>query len=158
MLLSEFLRGPWWQYARYRLKPRTLKNMVRALDLNVVPLLKNPDIATIKKRDVLALHVAMADRPVHANRAVSYLASVLSVAIDQGLIPEPNPAHGIRDYPEHHRERYLTQEEQERLWKAIPSTPEGHLMRVMLLTGARPGELQYARWEWLNGNLLRLPD
>jgi integrase len=55
-----------------------------------------------------------------------------------------NPAKGIERYPEQKRERYLSTEELKRLSGVLAKHPEqskANVIRLLLLTGARRGEV-----------------
>jgi integrase len=81
---------------------------------------------------------------------------MLSLAIKWGWRSD-NPARGIERYPEAKRTRYLTPNEFERLTKALAKYPDtvrrpdfarqvANIIRLLLLTGARSGEVQKAEW------------
>jgi integrase len=60
-----------------------------------------------------------------------------------------NPARGIEREPEERRERFLTPAEIGRLADALAAHPEklsANALRLLLLTGARKGEMLSARW------------
>lgn len=101
----------------------------------------------------------MSATPTMANRAFLMLSVICSNAVDNNVI-EHNPCHRVKMYRENKRERYLTQDEQRRVIAALPDTPEGKLILLLLLTGARPIEWQAAQWDWINmeTGMLRLPD
>ena len=61
-----------------------------------------------------------------------------------------NPARGIEKNAEETRERYLTPDELMRLSTALHKLPNqvaAHAIRLLLLTGARRGEVLAAKWE-----------
>lgn len=89
-----------------------------------------------------------------ARRAVGLLGGIFTYAIKQGMRPD-NPAHGIEKGKDERRERFLTSEEIQRLTKtmnAMEKAKELHpysvaIVRLLLFTGARRGEITNARWE-----------
>jgi integrase len=63
---------------------------------------------------------------------------------------ESNPAKGIERNTEYHRRRYLSGEELVRLTKALAKHPDkeaANTIRLLLLTGARRGEVLSMRWD-----------
>ena len=107
--------------------------------------------------DIETLHRSMRRTPVHANRTVSLLHRMLNLAIRWEWITS-NPAEGTERYPEEKRQRYLTPAEIGRLAAALETYVEqahrpkqaqsiADAFRLLLLTGARRGEVLAAKWE-----------
>ena len=64
-----------------------------------------------------------------------------------------NPATGIERNPENERQRYLTADELKRLGAALGASKRyasANAVRLLLLTGARRGEVLSARWGQLD--------
>ena len=106
---------------------------------------------------------------VVANRCLALLSKMLNLAEVWGWRAEnSNPVRHIEKYKEGRRERYLTAEEFARLGDALTtSAREGRespfalaAIQLLILTGARLGEILTLRWEHvrLNEGVLRLPD
>jgi integrase len=115
--------------------------------------------------DVEAMHRAMAETPIAANRAVAALSKAFTLAErwkwrDRGT----NPCDFIEDYPEETRQRILSPDEVSRLWDVLEGwdaeVPIAPLVKLLLLTGCRTGEWRCALWSWvdLERGLLSLPD
>ena len=76
------------------------------------------------------------------------MSKMFYLAIRWGM-RETNPAKGLERNIEHHRRRYLSGEELGRLVKALAEYPDrqaADIVRLLLLTGARRGEVLSARW------------
>jgi integrase len=60
--------------------------------------------------------------------------------------------HAIRRYPEQGRERYLSQEELTRLIRVLEgdASQAADVVRLLLLTGARPQEVMSMRWHYID--------
>jgi integrase len=104
-----------------------------------------------------------------ANRCLALLSKMFNLAEVWGWRPEQsNPVRHIEKYKEARRERYLSGEEFARLGDALETlSGEGTespfaiaAIRLLILTGARLGEILTLRWEYVqfDENLLKLPD
>jgi integrase len=73
---------------------------------------------------------------------------MFSLAIGWDLRPD-NPCKGIAKNPENRRERFLTPAELDRLMAALTAHPRqsADAVRMLLLTGARRGEVLGATWD-----------
>ncbi len=101
-----------------------------------------------------------------ANKAVSLLGAIFSFAVDRGICFD-NPAHGVKMYPSRRHERFLSPAELARLGHALTEAESNGTnsfaiaaIRLLLLTGARRGEILSLRWEYVDFDraYLRLPD
>jgi hypothetical protein len=84
-------------------------------------------VASIGRRDIEAIHVAMKDRPYPANRVLSLLSKMFNLAIEWKWQSD-YPVEGIERYQEQKRDRWLSDHELRRLWAALedPSEQAGH--------------------------------
>ena len=139
----------------------------RVLRLYILPALGTFAVPAMTTDDLAALHTRLAHIPDQANRVLSVLRTLCRCAEQwQMRPPHTNPSIALRRYPERKRERYLRGEELARLGEAMAHAagterPEAlALVRLLLLTGARLGEIQALRWEWIDwrGRRMRLPD
>ena len=72
------------------------------------------------RAEVARLHSKIGDKPYQANRLLAVISSLYTFAERRGLVPENcNPARKIEKFPEDRRERFLTNDELERLGTAI---------------------------------------
>jgi integrase len=106
---------------------------------------------------------------VVANRCLSLLSKMFNLAEVWGSRPDgSNPVRHIGKYKEQRRERYLSADEFARLGDALAAAlAEGSetpfavaAVRLLVLTGARSGEILTLRWEHvdLQNSVPRLPD
>jgi integrase len=100
-----------------------------------------------------------------ARECVTLLGSIFTFAVNRGL-REDNPARKIKKFPARKMERFLSALELARLGETL-SAAEGRenpfaiaAIRLLLLTGARKGEIMSLRWDYVDmeGPCLRLPD
>lgn len=89
--------------------------------------------------------------PATCNRILAVFKTICSLAGMRGFLPAgQSPCMGVLPFKIHtQRERYLTQDEAQRLMRALEKSdrPEAFAIRLLLLTGARKSEILKARWE-----------
>ena len=108
------------EYAPAHLKPSTASLYRRIIDNRILPRLGKRRVNDIGKSDVVALHHEMRDVPGHANRTLGVLSRMLTLAEVWEMRPEGvNPCRHVKKYPEHKRERYLSDDEYRRLGVAL---------------------------------------
>src|SRR5262249_18083198 len=100
--------------------------------------------------DIDALHrkITKTGSTYAANRCVAVLSKMFSLAV-RWRWRETNPAKGIERNREYHRRRYLSGDELIRLTKALAKHVDrqaADVIRLLLLTGARRGEVLSMRW------------
>jgi integrase len=132
-----------------RKRPATARDYAALLRDIIRPAIGKIKVVDLRHADVERMHHGIVDRaPYRANRAVAVLSKMLSLAVRWEMRPD-NPARGIERAPEERRERYLTPAEIARLGEALAAHPErtsANAVRLLLLTGARKGEMLAARW------------
>ncbi len=140
------------------------------LDNWIRPKLGSKKIELVTSGDIKKLKMAMKDTPYLANRALALLSKMYSLIIaDKDWPCDVNPAKGIQRFPEENRERYLSGDELKRLVLAFAEYPKyttktgeekthpqkqqsSNILRLLLLTGARRGEVMGAKWEQFDLN------
>jgi integrase len=117
-------------------------------------------VADVHHGDIVALHRAITDtgHPVLANRIVSCASRMFSLTLkpmagedrpwrDQA---QGNPCKGIERNPEQAKERFLSPAEIAAVIEGLDAygrTSAADCIRLILLTGCRPGEAMLATWE-----------
>jgi integrase len=92
----------------------------------------------------------MKPTPYLANLTIAVLRRILGVAARNWKMRPDNPAAGMTRYPEEKRQRYLSVAELGPLAAALAGHPRriaANALRMLLLTGARSGEVLAMRWE-----------
>lgn len=116
----------------------------------VLPTLGKMKVFAVKSTDIDALHAEISKtRPVRANRTIEVVRKAFNLAIRWGWRPD-NPVSGVRKNPEHRRARYLSAAQIMKLAGALASHKEktsAQAIRLLMLTGARRGEVLSARWD-----------
>jgi integrase len=131
-------------------RPATQRDYRRIISNEVSPALKHMKVAGVTFENVDALHRAITKRgaPYTANRTAAVLSKMFGLAIKWGYCPA-NPARGIERNPEEKRHRYLSSAELTRFTDALSTHRDrmaADILRILLLTGARRGEVQAMRW------------
>jgi integrase len=133
-----------------RKRARTQRNYRNTIKANVLPVLGQHKVAAVTYADVDKLHRDMSKRvPIQANRMLMYLSKMFALAIKWGMRSD-NPCRGVERNHEEKRRRYLVGDELQRLLAALERHTNQHntnAFRLLLLTGARKGEVLSARWD-----------
>jgi len=157
------------QHAQARKKPASLRSDRYLLRSHVLPRLGPIRLAALTRQDVAAAHHAMRETPISANRTVALLSKMLNLAEKWGLRPDgSNPCRHVEKYPEQRRRRFLADEELARLGETLDAAEREAVelpsavaaLRLLLLSGARVGEILTLRWEHVDRvrGVLRLAD
>lgn len=131
-------------------RPATVRDYKSLIKNEIKPALKNFKVADVTFSDVDDLHRKITKRgaPYVANRVVAVLSKMFSLGIKWGWRAD-NPAKGIERNQEEKRHRYLSGKELAALTAALVEHGDqqaANIVRLLLLTGARRGEVQAMRW------------
>jgi integrase len=140
-----------------KVKPATLRLYRLVIDLHLRPRLGHVPIADVSADDLMKLHHRLRATPYMANRVLAVTSALMNWAATAGYRgqgPHVNPCDGIAKYREAARRRYLTPAELVRLGcalrvaerRAAISPTAITAIRLLLLTGARVGEILSLRW------------
>lgn len=135
----------------------------------LLPHLGRLKAAEVQRKDVVALHHKLADRPYQANRVLALVSKIMNLAELWGVRADnTNPCRHIPKYPEEARQRYLSADEISRLGASLRSLEAAGgqwpyfiaAIKLLLLTGARVSEILGAKWRWVAWDARRivLPD
>jgi integrase len=163
------------EYARQKLRPRTLAEDRQTFARDVKPVLGRFRVADITERDVARLHRVITARPapVLANRVVARLGALMTTAERWGVRPpRSNPCRFVPRNREEKRHRFMTGEQLLALGTALAASeraPWGRdayespgliaAIRLLLFTGCRRGEVLSLQWADVNleAGVLDLP-
>lgn len=132
-------------------RPSTRKNYDLLLDRFILPQLKHSKVSEVTYSDVEGLHrkITKGGAPYQANRSMAVLSKMFSLAIKWGWRGD-NPAKGVERNLEVQRHRYLSPDELAKLGAALQGVDDrqgANVVRLLILTGARSGEVMAAKWE-----------
>jgi len=133
------------------LRPQTLAEYRRMLELHILPVLGRRLLTEIEPRHVRGLAAdlgAAGKRPQTVRNILAPLRALFATAVEDGVV-RSSPCVALRlkagTTPERHA-RALTQEELERLLNEVPDQWR-LLIRFLAQTGLRIGELVALRWD-----------
>jgi integrase len=147
---DEFLQ----KYVERHLRPSTQREYRRILKGKDTRVWRDHPVSAISKRDVLDVLEEIDGRgsPGASKRALAYLRKFFNWCAERDIITIP-PTDRIRSpHPEVKRDRVLTEQELGYVTHAIDAEQSvfGPLMRFLLLTGQRRGEVAGMLWSELH--------
>jgi integrase len=116
----------------------------------VLPRWAKLNIKSITRAEVRTI-IAKIDAPIAANQTLAAVSAIFTWAVQQEIIPF-NPARGVQRNPTQNRERVLSDTELPIVWPALSSA-----LRLVLITGQRPGEVTAMRWQDLKDGWWTMP-
>ena len=137
-----------------RKKPSTQHTYKLQIKAEIRPALGKLKVAEVTFSDVDGLHRKLTARGVsyRANRVIALLSAMFTMAIKWRMRTD-NPCKGIERNTEYKRRRYLSPDELARLTMALATCKDqqsADIVRMLLLTGARRGEVLTAKWSDIN--------
>jgi integrase len=129
-------------------RPGSLRNDREMIAGIILPRLGTLRLAAVGTRDIEALKVLLKATPYRANRCLSLLSGMFNKGIEWKWATD-NPVRGVERYPEEPRERWLSADEMHAFTAALDSYSDqnaANALRLLLLTGAREGEVLKADW------------
>ena len=141
-------------------KPRTVIVDRSYLRKQLLPHFAGRPIADIDRQEVRNWFARLRATPVAADRSMPILSIIMKEAERMGMRPEgSNPCRGIGRYRRKGRERFLSDDEIRRLSARLAAhearwPQQVAVIRLLLLTGCRKGEILTLRWsDYRDGHL-----
>ena len=154
-LLQKFLT----EYVDVKLGPRTQVEYHTVIRLKVPKAFRRKYIHEITRRDVAQIHQSMSDMPTRANKTIMVLSKFFNWCEENEYRDNyTNPCRHVKKYKEEARQRFLSQEEQERLKQSLITAENDNLatpyaiesIRMLMFTGARLREILDLKWSFIN--------
>jgi hypothetical protein len=133
-----------------RLRARSYRDVERHLLLHARPL-HGLQLAKIERRDIAVRIAAITERSsgTTGNRVRTSLSSFFAWAVSSGMI-DANPVIGTQVNPECPRDRVLAAEEMRLIWNKLGDDHFGAILKLLMLTGQREGEIAGLIWSEIN--------
>lgn len=132
----------------YKKKLSSLNGDKGLLKNVILPTLGTLKVAYVTRQHVESIHKALQTTPYKANHSLRLLSKMFNLAISWGW-RDDNPVAHIQKYQEEKRDRWLQEEELNRLWDVLDSHSDhitSYVFKFLILTGARKGEALGATW------------
>jgi integrase len=145
------------QYAKR--KNKSWKQADALVRRHLVPKWAKLRAADIARSDVKAM-MARIDAPITANQVLAAASAIFSWAIrEEAAGIKVNPCHGVERNATKSRERILSDGEIPKFWSAFDEADyvRGLALKMILLTGQRPGEVRHMRSEHIEDGWWSLP-
>jgi integrase len=163
-IMTDFVATYWGDIAR-TWKPSTAKRNDMAWRNHLAPTFGEIRVADITRADITKWRDAYAGSGEGScNRSIPVMASLLKYAEQLHLRRKgSNPCRGMPRFKREPMERYLLPLEYRRVAAALRKD-EAHypahvaIVRLLLFTGARVGEIRDLQWAWIKPPRLDLPD
>ncbi len=131
--------------------------------LHIHPLFAKTKMSDLSYSDVADMMDGMKATPYAANRALALLSTMLNFAVEPLEWIERNPARRVKRFKEEKRKRYMAGEEAARIAEILHNEAQNNpasvaFLYLLILTGARSGEIAKATWNNIQGNKIILGD
>ena len=165
-LFRDFVATTWKTACHDRFKPSSRRNVNYMLKNQLLPAFGDMPLDSIARSTVNRwFDRYSATAPGGANRTLDLLCRIMNLAMAHGRV-QANPARGIRRNPRRKLTRFLSRDEIDRLHaeidRCVVERPSRHaqadIIRLLLFTGCRRGEILNLRWEEVGDGILDLID
>ena len=165
-LFRDFVEGPWKEAHFDRYKPSTRRSARILFGKRILPTFGSKPLDRIAPAHVRRWFDAYSrTSPGGANRTLDILRQIMNFAIACGHI-ETNPARDVKKNRRTPLTRFLSRDEIGRLHGALDehaerggeSRKQADIIRLLLLTGCRRGEIVRLRWSEVQGDALMLAE
>jgi integrase len=141
-----------------RKAPSSQKADWAMIEREILPVLGERKVASVHFGDMASLHerITASGRPVRANRVLSVASKMFALSLKPMAgedapwrdAAQGNPCKGVERNQEEGRERFFSSAELAALSDALAEhdIPAADCLRIILLTGCRPGEAMRATW------------
>jgi integrase len=129
----------------------------RLVQKDLLPYWGKLQVASISRTDVKSLMTRNGSKPILANQVLAAASAIFSWAIREELLTV-NPCASIKRNETKSRERVLTDSEIPQFWALFDEAGvAGRALKVILLSGQRPGEVAHMRREHIADGWWTMP-
>ena len=136
---------------------------------HILPSIGRHKVDSVTLDDITDLHIRVTKvAKTQGNRVIALLSKAFNLAEKWNWRPKgSNPCRHVTRNKEQRRHRFLSPDEVNRLIACLVNDAQSKiyarqrvavLILLLLLTGARLREIMFAKWSWIEGDILRLPD
>ena len=130
---------------------------------HIQPKLGNKPLSKIDYSILSDFIDSLSATPILANRLRAQLSKMFSFGIHPLNWIDKHPVKHVAKNKETKRKRYMSSEEAATVAQLLHASSDRFpasvaFLYLLILTGARKSEIANSKWEWLHGNVLRLPD
>lgn len=136
------------RHARPKKRQSSVKGDEHLIETYIKPKIGARKAASVGRRDLDEIHQSLSSHPYQANRVLALLSTMISLAVAWGWRSD-NPTKGIKRFPEDRRNRWLNKNELGALSRALAAHKDkrfANAIRLLVLTGARRGEVLKSTW------------
>ena len=163
-LFRDFVAGEWKEARFERCKPTTKKGVVSVLEGQLLPAFGSKPLDRVTLVRIGRWFDGFSrTAPGNANHALDLLRRIINFAIACGHV-DTNPAREVKPNPRPTLTRFLSREEVGRLHRVLDgqtrkgSREQVDIIRLLLFTGCRRGEILRLRWSEVHCDALMLGD
>ena len=163
---QDFVMSEWWPAFQRRCARSWCRSVDHVLRRRLLPSFGRLRLNRIGRPEVERWFDAYSrTAPGGANNALQLLGQIMNSAVAAGHT-DTNPTRGIRKNPRRKLTRFLSGEEIDRLHRTLDRLVEerpsrrgqADIIRLLLLTGCRRGEILRLKWSEVDGPVLRLAE
>ena len=147
-LCSDYLE----KYAREHKRDKSYNEDERLIHSFLLPAFGKMRTSQVRSTHVQELHRQLKNTPYQANRVLSLLSKMFSLAEFWGMNVK-NPVKGIKRYQDPKRQKFLDTEELRLIWSKLqnhPGSVSADALKLLILTGARQNEVLKLEWSHLD--------
>ncbi len=158
------LANHWMEnHAQKHLKETSSRRYFELMRDYILPAFGNKYVDSISPQMIVRFHDQLNNKTRTANYCISTISSIWNWSLKRDFIKYDNPTVKVKKYKEVKRKRYLSFEEAVKLGKSLDDEYANNpfavaAIKILIMTGARLSEILTAKWEWLHGDILKLPD
>ena len=160
----EFVEGAWKAAHFDRYKPSTRRSVSHILERRLLPAFGSKPLDRITPAQVRRWFDDFSRiAPGNANNALNRFRQIMNLAVALGHV-DADPSRGIRRNRRAALTRFLSRDEIDRLHRVLDrqtrksGRAQADIVRLLLLTGCRKGEIVRLRWSEVRSDMLVLED